>query len=197
MPTDEADKHDIADALARMADGVDKPQRPVQPPGASEPPLASAAPIPTASAKQKPARPDRPDRPVGPPSIASDDDSADVGSEYDPNEIIDDGDAVIVPAPEPEVFAPHAPAKKPAKSVGVPNSLAFRRTIIPILLTCGVLLFGIGLLKWIGGADSLFSDMATALSATLCGAGAFLLLVAVLNMLQVKAEMAQVKRSSS
>ena len=110
-------------------------------------------------------------------------------------EIVDDDDAVIVPAPEPEVFAPHAP-KVPTGPGGI-RSLAFRRTVIPILLTCGVLLIGIGSLRWLGGPDSIFVDMSIPLSAALCGCGFFLLLVAVLNMLQVKGELAAaVKRDA-
>ena len=103
------------------------------------------------------------------------------------SEIVDD-DAVIVPAPEPEVFAPHAPTA-PAGPGGI-RSLAFRRTVIPILLTCGVLLIGIGSLRWVGGPDSVFAETSIPLSATLCGTGCFLLIIAVLNMLQVKSELA-------
>jgi hypothetical protein len=102
--------------------------------------------------------------------------------------IVDD-DEVIVPAPTPDVFAPRPAPQKPVGPPGI-KGLGFRRTVIPILLTCGVLLIGIGLLKWLGGSESLFSEMALRVSATLCGAGVFLLLVAALNMMQVKAELA-------
>lgn len=188
-----------------------RPARPSAPPGARTPPGATA-PTPSpekpalasdtrtpppAPAKPKSARPqrlDRPDRPEGPPSTAwSEDEAALVQSHYEPtSEIIDDDDAVVVPAPEPEVFAPPPPAPAPAKpqAIGNTRGLAWRRTVIPILLTCGVLLIGIGALRWVGGADSIFADMSIPLSATLCGCGLFLLLVAVLNMLQVKAELA-------
>ena len=91
--------------------------------------------------------------------------------------IVDDDD-VIVPAPDPEVFAPHAP---PA-----PTQIATGPTGIRSL----AFLIGIGLLRWLGGIDSIFADMSIALSATLCGTGAFLLLVAMLNMLQVRSELA-------
>ena len=104
------------------------------------------------------------------------------------SEIVDDDDAVIVPAPEPEVFAPHAP-KAPAGAGGI-RSLAFRRTVIPILLTCGVLLIGIGSLRWVAGPDSVFAETSIPLSAALCGTGCFLLLVAMLNMLQVRGDLA-------
>jgi hypothetical protein len=153
-------------------------------------------------AKPKPAqpqRPDRPDRPQAPPSTAwSDEEAALVQSHYDPtSEVVNDDDdvAVNVPAPEPEVFAYRAPAtKSPAGTVHILKSLVWRRTVIPILLTCGVLLIGIGSLRWLGGAESIFADMSIPLSATLCGSGLFLLLVAVLNMLQVKAELAAAAR---
>ena len=119
----------------------------------------------------------------------SDDEAAQVAAHYDPmSEIVDDDDAVIVPAPEPEVFVSHTP-KAPAGPGGI-RSLAFRRTVIPILLTCGVLLIGVGLLRWIGGPDSVFAETSIPLSATLCGTGFFLLLVAALNMLQVRGELA-------
>jgi hypothetical protein len=214
----EPDNDDIADALERLADGQpDKPPRPAAPPGASSefraarpaepeattPPKTPTSAKPPPAAKPKPARPDRPDRPdrpVEPPSTQwSDDEAAEVRAaaaaepaEYNPLSEIVDTDDVGVPAPEDEALAPHAPAKEPAprRSIGVPRSHEFRRTVIPILLTCGVLLIGIGALRWIGGAESVFSDMSTPLCATLCGVGAFLLIVAALNMLQVKAELA-------
>ena len=142
-------------------------------------------------------RPDRPDRPEAPPTTAwSEDEAAQVAEHYDPmSEIIDDDDAVIVPAPEPEVFAPHAP-KTPTGPGGI-RSLAFRRTVIPIVLTCGVLLIGIGLLRWLGGPDSVFAETSIPLSAALCGTGCFLLLVAVLNMLQVRGELAAAAKRSA
>jgi hypothetical protein len=187
-----------------------RPSRPSAPGPTATPPAAPAptpkppTPPPAPVAKPRaarPDRPDRPDRPTGPPTTQwSEDEAAEVAANYnayDPmSEIVDDDDAVIVPAPEPEVFAPHAPAKKPTMGpMGVPNSLGFRRTVIPILLTCGVLLIGIGLLKWIGGSESLFRDMSMTISATLCGAGAFLLLVAALNMMQVRSELAAATRN--
>jgi hypothetical protein len=211
----EPDNDDIADALERLADGLpDKPQRPAAPPGAASefrararpaaPDASAAAPGPPAPAKPKPARPDRPDRPdrpVAPPTTQwSEDEAAEVRAaetaepaEYNPlSEIVDD-DAVIVPAPDADVFAPHAAPKESSagRSIGLPRSHEFRRTVIPILLTCGVLLIGIGALRWIGGAESVFSDMSTSLCAALCGVGAFLLIVAALNMLQVKSELAE------
>ncbi|HEV2296404.1 MAG TPA: hypothetical protein VGR35_21350 [Tepidisphaeraceae bacterium] len=97
----------------------------------------------------------------------------------------------MIPAAQPEVFAPQSPVAANAKlpGIGTPRSLFWRRTVIPILLTCGVLLIGIAALRWVGGAESVFAEMSIPLSATLCGCGTFLLLVAVLNMLQVRAEL--------
>lgn len=185
-----------------------RPSRPTAPGGSPSRP-AAPAPTPTPAkspstakpspAKPKPARPDRPDRPAAPPTtVWSEAEAAEVRAHVDGESgdvIIDDDDAVIMPAPEPEVFAPHAPAKPAVSAAGMPRSLGFRRTVIPILLTCGVLLIGIGALKWVGGDDSLFSEMSTIMSATLGGSGVFLLLVAVLNMMQVRAELAQAKRA--
>jgi hypothetical protein len=224
MPV-EPDNDDIADALERLADGQpNKPPRPAAPPGSSEfraparpaqpdattPPKTPVPTKPQAAAKPKPARPDRPDRPdrpVEPPSTQwSDDEAAEVRAaaevepaEYNPLSEIVDTDDVGVPAPEDEVLAPHAPPKEaaPRRSIGVPRSHEFRRTVIPILLTCGVLLIGIGALRWIGGAESVFSDMSTPLCGALCGVGAFLLIVAALNMLQVKAELAAATKRPS
>ena len=121
-----------------------------------------------------------------------------MAAHYEPlSEVVDDDDAVIAPAPDRDVFMPHAQAAgaAPATPAGPPvgaglaKRLAFRRTVIPILLTCGVLLIGIGILRWIGGEESIFNDMTIPVSAGLCGTGTFLLLVAFLNMLQVKAEL--------
>ena len=169
-----------------------RPAAPTSRPAAPSPSPAPAQPSPPAAKPKsaRPQRPDRPDRPEAPPStVWSEDEAAEVAAHYDPmSEIVDDDDAVIVPAPEPDVFAPHAP--KVSTGPGGIRSLAFRRTVIPILLTCGVLLIGIGSLRWLGGPDSIFVDMSIPLSAALCGCGFFLLLVAVLNMLQVKGELA-------
>ncbi len=95
---------------------------------------------------------------------------------------------MMMPAAEAASFAGHAAGKALPRRAAERDRLRFRRTMIPILLTCGVLLLGIGSLPWIAGADSVFADRSVVLSAMLCGAGVCLLLVAALNMLQVRAE---------
>jgi hypothetical protein len=185
------------------------PPRPIAPPPPPAPSRASApnpapaqSPVPSKPKAARPQRPDRPppDRPVAPPTtVWSEDEAAAVAAHYEPLSEVFDDDTVMVPAPAPEVFAPHPPiaaAAAPAAlhAVHIPKSLGFRRTVIPVLLTCGVLLIGIGLLRWLGGGDSIFADMTIPMSATLCGSGFFLLIVAVLNMLQVKAELAAAAR---
>jgi hypothetical protein len=64
--------------------------------------------------------------------------------------------------------------------------MEFRRTIIPILLTCALLTLAFSSLKFATGPDSIFSDLPMWLPVTLMAAGVILLFLAVLNMLAVK-----------
>jgi hypothetical protein len=61
-----------------------------------------------------------------------------------------------------------------------------RRTLIPILLTCGVLLIAIASLKWLAGPISIFAQLELWVAIVMIALGGALLAVAGLNMLQVR-----------
>ena len=64
-----------------------------------------------------------------------------------------------------------------------------KQTMIPILLTTGLLLLAFGVLRFILGPDSPYANLPGWLSGVAIGAGVLLLGVAVMTMLQVKAEL--------
>ena len=70
----------------------------------------------------------------------------------EPQPIVYDDDAVIVPAPDASVFL-HARKNptQPRAKASFGQSLSFRRTVIPMLLTGGVILIGLGVLRFIWG----------------------------------------------
>src|SRR5439155_17400385 len=80
----------------------------------------------------------------------------------------DDADAsVIAPAPDMEVFLHHheAPTKPRRSMNAVLQSLSMRRTMIPILLTLGVVLPAIGIAQWLADPEYPFSAHAMLWSA--------------------------------
>jgi len=92
-----------------------------------------------------------------------------------------DDDAVIVPPPPLSAFL-HYRSGRTAGRLG----LTLRRTFIPVLLTCGVILFVLGALPRCLPVDNPLSQMPHWLSFILWGAGAFVLAMAAVNMLAVK-----------
>src|SRR4051812_41409650 len=100
-----------------------------------------AAPTPGAAASAKPQAAGTPAPVVGPrdfrPAVAEDD------------------DAVAAPAPDAAVFAP----RQSTAALVARQRLEHKRTLIPVLLTSGVLLPAIGSLKWLAGRDTWFADM--------------------------------------
>jgi hypothetical protein len=157
---------ELADALEQLADGQVAP-------GAEEP-----------------AEPLDPTRPVFPPSA--------IGSggavQVDPPEIVtteepaDQANDVVTDVPVDEIppltASPMSTFTHPRPPLY--QTMKFRRTIIPILLTCGVLTLAFSSLKFVLGPDSIFSDLPIWLPITLFTAGIVLLFLAVLNMLAVK-----------
>jgi hypothetical protein len=100
----------------------------------------------------------------------------------------DDDDAVIVPAPDQSVFAPKprsAPVARPAR-VPVYQTLNFRQTIIPIMLTTGVLSIVLAAVRLALPEESFFAAVPMIVAIVLLVVGAILLAAAVLNMMQVK-----------
>jgi hypothetical protein len=138
------------------------------------------------SRRARPARPTTPMRPAAPASPSSSDgaEPAPPDPSESPDEeqtsqpmVVDDDDTIAIPAPPPEVFAPR-PTAAAKKRTPAQAGIELRRTLIPILLTFGVSLPIIG--AW-------WFTRGLALPITMFVVGAVLLLLAVLNMLQVRA----------
>ena len=114
----------------------------------------------------------------------------------DQTEIIYDDDSVIVPAPDAAVFAPKR-RSQPAARVGhsaMYQTIEFRRTIIPILLTCGTLMLAFGSLKYTLGQDSALAELPGWLPIVLFTTGTVLITLAVMNMLSVKHQLADMRK---
>jgi hypothetical protein len=103
--------------------------------------------------------------------------------------IEDDNDTLNVPAPPPEAFAPRPPRPRPQREL-VSRTVGFKQTLIPILLTQGVLLPGIGAYLFsLGDESPLVGHIWIPLSLLVIGF--ILLLFAALTMLQVKDQLAR------
>jgi hypothetical protein len=102
----------------------------------------------------------------------------------EPEAIIDDDEDTIAAAPDASAFAPRAHVAKPAHTAIYAN-LFFRRTIIPILLTCGVMLPAIGVWSMLDHNAPL-AAIGTAVEVFLIVTGAILLALGVINALHVR-----------
>ena len=100
----------------------------------------------------------------------------------DPAASANSDEILAAPAPDPSVFAP----RRPTRDLRADRQLHSRRTLIPILLTCGVLMPAVGALKWLRGPESPFAAWPIWAPLVLAGCGLVLLLLAVVNMMQVR-----------
>jgi hypothetical protein len=91
-------------------------------------------------------------------------------------------DILAAPAPDASVFAP----RRPTRDLRAERQIHNRRTLIPILLTCGVLMPAVGALKWLRGPDSPFAAWPVWVPIVLGACGVVLLLLAAGNMMQVR-----------
>lgn len=96
----------------------------------------------------------------------------------------DEDDATLVPAASEEYLA--RPAARPVARAPVDRSFERRRTLIPILLTLGVLLPLIAAQRWLADAASPLAAMPGWLVGLLIAAGVLLLALAGLNMTLVR-----------
>ena len=100
----------------------------------------------------------------------------------------EDDDAMLAPAPDASFLAAHSlsyksPVVRKAQSPGA------RQTMVPILLTSGTLLIVFGLLKFLLGPDSPYSNLPGWVVAMVGGMGALLVGLGIFNALQVKAHL--------
>ena len=101
------------------------------------------------------------------------------------------GDEMLAaPPPDPSVFAP----KRATRDLHIERRIHNRRTLIPILLTCGVLMPIVGALKWLMPDDSPFAAWSIWAPVALTVCGLVLLALAAANMLQVRQMMRRTPR---
>jgi hypothetical protein len=137
--------------------------------------------------------------PAAEPVADADDDggqSTGISAQSDQTEIIDDEDTMSIPAPEASVFQPKVKnvAQMRARAAAARN-LELRRTLIPILLTCGVMLGAFAVLKFTSGPDSMLAVAVPPwMPPVLGGIAVVLLVMAVVVMLSVKQQMDAMKK---
>ena len=170
-----------------------RPAAPATPPPSA--PVAAPTP-PSVTAETRPAsrvraaapsaRPTAPSSPVAPPPPPAPIDATD-DSPFD-HAPPEDDDAVIVPAPDQSVFAPRPKAAAPVRKGRVPvyQTLHFRQTVIPVMLTSGVMALLLGGIRFALSDDSIFSAVPSSIAIVLIVLGLLLLGAAALNIVQVK-----------
>ena len=99
--------------------------------------------------------------------------------------IVEDDDSVIVPALTPDLLASHAPYAR-AATRPIARSLSLRRTLIPVLLTMGVMLPALAAMWFASDTNSIVRTTGRWLPITFIVLGAVFLLLAIVNMAQVK-----------
>jgi hypothetical protein len=170
-----------------------KPQRPKSPtnqphatPSTSRPPTSR----PARSASSQ-ARPDRPATPFIRPETPEGS-SEPVTGEFifapEPLPIADDDDAVEVPAPTPDVFTRPKTTTYPARRDMAPTAQSIwgRRTVVPILITNGVMLPTLGGLWFLTDEDSPFRIPGIALPIALIAVGIILLALGLANAMALR-----------
>jgi len=184
-----------------------RPARPALPPGAiapkpAPPPLDPARPEPTAPVRLiRPApassRPAAPARPAAPPLLRPAVPQMPAPSapvdEAPPAFAINDDDVALIPAPA-DAFASSGPSvavQRSAERRRTQRSMSSRRTVIPILLTLGVMLIAAAFLRSHVSQDAPLSTLPPWLSIAGYAVGASLLAVAAINMLQVRSALAR------
>jgi hypothetical protein len=190
-----------------------KPVRPPAPalhsPPASPPMVPTNSPPPVIRAvapvvrKARPAAPTiapaKPQLPAASPVIDADADggqSTGISAQADLTEIIDDDDMMSIPAPEASVFQPKIKnvSEMRARAAAARN-LELRRTLIPILLTCGVMLGVFAVLKFVSGPDSMLAVAVPAwMPPVLGGFAALFLVMAAVMMMSVKQQLDAMKK---
>lgn len=126
---------------------------------------------PSSSSKPKPARVARPE---APPLVVND---------QPINQPLLEDDFVMMPAPDPSAFVSTARFKRPATPS---KSLFARRTIVPLLLTHGLLLLTLGGLWFLTDEDSIYRPLGAGTALAMIAGGAILLALGILNVLHLQ-----------
>jgi len=133
-----------------------------------------------------------PPAPVAPPA-AQPADGFVTGDETTNVQPLDDDDVVIVPAAPLSSLGYRPPARPARAAVPMFKTLAFRRTAIPILLTAAAVLLGTAVLKFVVHPDSVLALMPQWVPIALGAVALVFLLVALLNMVQVRKQLRPVQ----
>ena len=103
-----------------------------------------------------------------------------------------DDDTMMAPAPDASAFTGHSTSYK-STTPRKPRVSEWKPTVIPILLTTGVLFLAFSSLKVLLGADSPFTALPVWVVGMVAGMGVLLLGLAMFTMMQVKAELESLK----
>ena len=180
--------------------------RPALPPGAKPPPppvvnppepdieepaAAVRIPPPTKSGKKPaaPVRPSAPLRPAVPPPIAAP--QAPVEQPPQDRFVVEAEDSVIMPEMPVEALG-HPVHHVARERMHYLRSIGVRRTFIPILLTLGLMLIAASTVRYFVGEDAPLSALPTWSPIVGYIVGGMLLIVASLNILQVRSELARI-----
>jgi hypothetical protein len=101
--------------------------------------------------------------------------------------VVEDDDTLNLPSPSPESLAYRRNAPGPKRQLAS-RTVGFKQTLIPILLTLGILLSGIAIWSLMLGEESPVAT-ATWIPIALVAIGVIMLVFGVITMLQVKAQL--------
>ena len=166
----------------------DKPQNhdPADAKGAPRAPHAPPTQQPTTTTTTKAELPKK-QRPLAPAAAAASADPFEAPGGLAGMQIVDDDDAVMIPELAPDriatasLYDPSRPKTRDAS-----RGLFFRRTMIPVLLTCGLMLPALAALWFATDPDHVVRGTGLWLPVTFVVLGAVFLLLAVVNMAQVR-----------
>ena len=103
--------------------------------------------------------------------------------------VVDDDDMLNMPTPSPEMLAHRpAPVRKPRELRS--RSVGFKQTLIPILLTMGVMMSGIAVWSFALGEESPVAA-APGITIGIASMGVVMLVFAVVTMLQVRHQLTE------
>ena len=171
---------DIADALAAFASGdAAEPQTPLPARPTPKPAPMEPRPLPPVSRPVSRAPTSRPRAPQPTEQPA-----------YIPEPAEEDAEDPLAS----RGAAPATSVSAPIRRQNYAPNLEARRTLIPILLTCGVLLLVFAGLKYVMDPDSPFASMPGLVTGSAVGMGVLLLIAAAVNMLGVKSALRHAQR---
>ena len=107
--------------------------------------------------------------------------------------IVEDDDTINMPTPTAEMIGYRRPAPPPRQRVHLSRTVGFKQTIIPTLLTLGVLLPALAGWSFALGEESPLVDEPW-IPLTVLGIGVLMLISAVVTMFQVRHQLALLKQ---